>query len=553
MTQRLTTFILSGLAALAWAACSDEASGPEPPDGNDPLSPVVVSDPLGAAAAPAITSLAGATAGVTFVSLPPGSVPGAASVSIRNETTDGDPVTVPVVGGGFDPVAVPAAEGDTIELEFRDQGGTVLLRKAGAVPRRRPPVIVRTSPPDGRTDVALGIRPTVVFSEPVNPATLAAGVRLLQGENSVVGEVAALPTEPWVVEFSPAAGLEPATEYRLEIGREVLDADGDALPAGVTVEFSTTAPEPPDSPEPTGAERIAFVSNRRGADRIYLANSDGSGVVELTWGSSPAWSWDGRQLAFHGPGGGVFTINADGSARRLVASSGMNPSWSPDGSLVYSQERAEDPGAYDIWEMNPDGTGRRILVSADFRGFRDYPARWLFRPVRSPDGRSLAFMTPGNWATEPRLVWVVDLADGAVPQLLRRDEDGSIVQTEDPAWSPDGARIAVGTLRVFPPLGGYPPFAWAVASVARDDATSFAFHYEGSIEPWLSLGDPDWSPDGGRIAFTLVHDGVATPERGLPTRIHVVNVNTGESYQLIPDVASSEVYGDSQVAWSRVP
>lgn len=253
------TITLFTLALLTWASCSDDPSSPGPPDDGSPgppadgLSPVILTDPH-AALGPAALALPNLGAGeVTYVSLRPGSLASAAIVIIRNLSDDGDPVAVPVVSGGFDPVAVLAGEGDVLELEFRHQNGNILFRKSGTVPVRSPPVIVRTSPPPGRTDVALAIRPLIVFSEPVDPASLDGEVRLLQAGTEVAGEAAVHPAEPWVVQFTPATALQAGTEYHLEAGAGVVDADGDTLPEAYAIEFTTIAggPPPPPPPPPT--------------------------------------------------------------------------------------------------------------------------------------------------------------------------------------------------------------------------------------------------------------------------------------------------------------
>ncbi len=68
--------------------------------------------------------------------------------------------------------------------------------------------------------------------------------------------------------------------------------------------------------------RIAFSSLRDGNTEIYLMNADGSGVTRLTYkddfDSFPAWSPDGRRIAFHSYRDGnwdIYVMNADGLRR----------------------------------------------------------------------------------------------------------------------------------------------------------------------------------------------------------------------------------------------
>ena len=116
--------------------------------------------------------------------------------------------------GGFDPVVVIAAPGDRLHLQLTHRDGDVTESEV-TVPIKKPPVVVRMAPAGGRTDVALSVRPVVVFSEPVDPATLSVGMRLLAGGVVVSGRIE-LPV-PWQAEFVPEAPLAPSTTYRLEL------------------------------------------------------------------------------------------------------------------------------------------------------------------------------------------------------------------------------------------------------------------------------------------------------------------------------------------------
>ena len=164
--------LLLGLALLA--ACAGDAAGPEPPLEGAPAA--IISDPqlgfpgLQVRAVQAGVSGAGNPELVAWVSLPEGTVPGGIGAELEN-IRSGQRVTLPVVRGGFDPVSISAETGDTLALSVTRVDGTRVMIRA-AVPARRRPRVVRTSPARGQRDVALNASIVVIFSEPISPAFL---------------------------------------------------------------------------------------------------------------------------------------------------------------------------------------------------------------------------------------------------------------------------------------------------------------------------------------------------------------------------------------------
>jgi TolB protein len=220
-----------------------------------------------------------------------------------------------------------------------------------------------------------------------------------------------------LIVFSSASGAQSLL---------AVTAAGDGLTALTTCFPETDRPcggsEPAWSRD---GRRIAF----RRADEIWVMNADGGGgrALEGVAGGEPAWSPGGRWIAFTALGYkgsyGIAVVRADGSRGRVLTTTirDASPTWSPDGRrIAFTRFRDAPRGGQDIYTISPSGTGRGRLIGGCFCTSPDY----------SPDGRHIAF-DAGRTAQ----IYV------ATSKGKNRRRLTSQIGA-DPAWSPSGRYIA---------------------------------------------------------------------------------------------------------------
>jgi hypothetical protein len=233
-------------------SCSDRgASEPVQQVETTPLQQLVVSEPQAAS----VNS--GAVHGTVmsvdlpryaWISAKPGTLPNAIRAQIENRNKDVESSLVSVVNGGFDPVGIEAEAGDTLDVTIwkSDGGKDPVVMK---VPTKRPPSVVRSNPPRGRTDVPLNVIITVVFTEPVSPGTVTqSSIQVLRDGRVVSGRVVL--RDGWEADFIPNTPLSPASAYEIAVSREVKDVNGEALDAAFSGSFVTGTQKCGDSSNP---------------------------------------------------------------------------------------------------------------------------------------------------------------------------------------------------------------------------------------------------------------------------------------------------------------
>jgi gamma-glutamyltranspeptidase/glutathione hydrolase len=313
--------------------------------------------------------------------------------------------------------------------------------------------------------------------------------------------------------------------------------------------------EPAWSPD---GDRLAVVF----LDRVWILAPNGRDAKAVTSDVTviqrdPEWAGDGARLAYAMDTGSGFDIYVSrvkgGVPERVTSASGdeRSPSWAPDGRIVYAQ-RDTDAGQWDLYAVaqTADGTWEipvRLTDSPDNE----------MQPRVSPDGTHLAFASDRDSDEGDVDLWVTRMPGRGEP-MVSADREASATENESasassrrrrsgpvrvlqgrgldgyPSWSPDGTRLAYYGVRE----GIGSTWVVSVDPVPSSEAPTGRVPRERPrTAPVLASrhgGAVAWSPDGRTLAIGEIPDPEPTyngnPHRDLTDGPPVFGL--GRAYQL---------------------
>ncbi len=306
----------------------------------------------------------------------------------------------------------------------------------------------------------------------------------------------------------------PADRHRPDADR---DTDIYALDLA-NARLRSVVEEPGDDFYPMIAgEFLYWTHNDFADDIVVLPAAGGEARVVVPQAQIPYWSPDGRQLAYTLGGWRIAdwalnldaaVVSLDDSARatsppRPIVTGNhedFTPAWSPDGRwLAYHSHRASLPvpgyasaGSTDDIYLRRVGAPMSEEIRLTDWGWEVGMADW------SPDGRRLVFDSwDRNGPAGVARPWIltVDTATGRLvdkrPLALPRDVNGTLLAS----WSPAGEEIALVAREA-----GDRQALWVVSVDGRSSRKITRFENP-------TYGGLDWSPDGQSLVYAARADG----------------------------------------------
>ena len=320
---------------------------------------------------------------------------------------------------------------------------------------------------------------------------------------------------------------------------------GEARPITSGLSFDSTPRFSPDG------KKVVYVSDRSGADNVWVSNPDGSDARALTADenttfTSPSWTSDSQYIlvsqkkpSYYDSGFELWMYDLKGGSGVRITKSKTNDdappdTWhnalgavaSPDGRYIYYSSKSgyfSDDVKFPLWQITRRDlrTGEEDVITANQGS--------AIRPLLSPDGTKLVYATRYDNETALRVRDLASGADGWFKFPVQRDDQESYFSNRDLfpgyAFTPDGKSVLVAyggkihRLDLETTQDTVVPFQ---ATVSRELGPKLNFPTrvdEGPVQARIIQGAVE-SPDGKQLAFSaLTHLYLLSLPDGTPQRV----------------------------------
>jgi Tol biopolymer transport system component len=277
----------------------------------------------------------------------------------------------------------------------------------------------------------------------------------------------------------------------------------------MTPTFTQTL-EPTSTLQGGGYSQIAFVSTRNGTPQIFMVNSDGTTLQQITdipgGACQPDWSPDGRHIVFISPcqarqndspsnykDANLYIINFDGTGLIEIPSiqnGDFDPAWSPDGNRIAFASLTNGPAQIYIINLINNVVTPLTQSSTDV-----HMPDWSRQPAWSPDGKLIIY-TGHSRLTNALQIWVMGDLDQNQSSLINR---GPTYWDFLPSWSPDGKTV------LFSETNGPQTLGWLMLFDYTNPQTAQAVHWRsGTVANHSS-----YSPDGLWLVYQSINTACA--------------------------------------------
>ena len=237
---------------------------------------------------------------------------------------------------------------------------------------------------------------------------------------------------------------------------------------------------------------------------IFVMEADGQNPQRLTFDPglnfAPSWSPDGNKIAFLSYRNGasrIYTMDINGQNVQRVTHHRRKfdaaPVWSPDGRWIAFMS-GEDEGDWGLYVTDPQGHHENLITRFQFTHFSGLG---LFRPAWSPDSQHLIYAVE-----EQNSAGLVKIRiDEKVPTPLKTDE---LANWSSPVWAPGGDNLLFSAREAREPIEPiYIGAEYTMYLMNLDTAQKHAFVLLRTVgKKYWDFSRLVWGPDGSQLILS---------------------------------------------------